>query len=241
MKVAVIPARGGSKRIPRKNIKPFAGRPILSYSVEAALESACFDRIIVSTDDAEIAAVAKGCGAEVPFVRPPELSDDFVGTNAVVRHAIEWLQGQGQTVEYACSIYPTAPLLQAHYLRAGLDALVTSGKAFALGITSYPFAIQRAVRLLPDGALDAFFPEHRMTRSQDLEPAYHDAGQFLWGRATSFLEDAAPFARHSIGVVLPRYLVADIDTAEDWLHAEYLFKGLKLRAVSDVGQKTEGT
>lgn len=233
MKLAVIPARGGSKRIPRKNIRPFAGRPIIAYSVQTALESGCFDRLVVSTDDPEIASVAREYGAEVPFLRPAALSGDFVGTNAVIRHAIEWFNATGPAVDFACSIYPTAPLLQPAYLRRGFDALIASAKVFAIGVTSFAFPIQRAVRLLSDGTIDAIFPEHRMTRSQDLEPAYHDAGQFLWGRARGFLEDMAPFSTATLAVEIPRHLVVDIDTHEDWDLAELLYRAAQISRRSD--------
>ncbi|WP_028990748.1 pseudaminic acid cytidylyltransferase [Thermithiobacillus tepidarius DSM 3134] len=228
MKVAIIPARGGSKRIPRKNIKPFAGKPIIAHSIDAALRSALFDRIIVSTDDQEIAQVAQAFGAEIPFLRPPALADDFTGTNAVVKHAIQWLAQHGQAVNYACCIYATAPLLQAEHLREGYDKLLSSGRSFAFSVTSFSFPIQRALRVTPDGGVGAIFPEHIFTRSQDLEETYHDAGQFYWGRAAAFLNDELTFSPASVPVILPRHLVQDIDTPEDWRRAELLFQAWQM-------------
>jgi pseudaminic acid cytidylyltransferase len=228
MNVAVIPARGGSKRIPRKNIKHFAGKPIIAFSIEVAMASGLFDRIIVSTDDEEIAGVASGCGAEIPFLRPKQLADDFSGTNAVVKHAIQWLQERGERVNYACCIYATAPFLQAEYLREGFQKLSQSQKSFAFSVTSFPFPIQRALRITEEGLVQAMNPDHIFTRSQDLEEGYHDAGQFYWGTAEAFLTDAVIFSPASIPVVLPRHCVQDIDTAEDWLRAELMFQAWQL-------------
>ncbi|QIO32754.1 pseudaminic acid cytidylyltransferase [Bradyrhizobium sp. 1(2017)] len=226
MKIAVIPARGGSKRIPRKNVRLFCGKPIISYSIDAARQSGLFDEVIVSTDDEEIAAVARQFGATTPFVRPEEISDDFTGTNAVVKHAVAWFIERGAQVSHACCIYATAPLVQSRYLREGHDALSGSDAAFAFSVTSYAFPIQRAVRITTAGRVDAIHPEHRLTRSQDLEPAYHDAGQFYWGTAAAFLEDLPLFSDRSIGIVLPRMYVQDIDTLEDWEQAEYMFRAI---------------
>lgn len=228
MRVAIIPARGGSKRIPRKNIRDFAGQPIIAYSIRAALESEVFDKVVVSTDDEEIAAVARATGAEVPFLRPATLADDYTGTNAVVKHALSWFTGHGETFDQACCIYATAPFVQARYLREGLAKLESSGKSYAFSVTSFPFPVQRGIRINSEGAIEAMYPEHVATRSQDLEEAYHDAGQFYWGRAESFLQDVAIFSPASVPVILPRYLVQDIDTLEDWHRAELMFKALEL-------------
>lgn len=241
MIVAVIPARGGSKRIPRKNIREFAGRPIIAYSIGTARESGLFDRVIVSTDDAEIAAVARQWGAETPFERPAELSDDHTGTTAVVAHALLSLETQGgPTITHACCIYPTAPLLTVADLEMGRDALLSSGKSYAFSIASFPFPIERALRLLPDATVDACFPEHRLTRSQDLEPAYHDAGQFYWGVRDAFCGHRPIFSRDAVGVVLPRDRVADIDTPEDWNHAELLMQVRLLRAEQSKAATNDG-
>ncbi|MFT0849633.1 pseudaminic acid cytidylyltransferase [Achromobacter sp. F4_2707] len=227
MKLAIIPARGGSKRILRKNIKPFCGKPMIAWSIEAALESGCFDHIIVSTDDDEIAEVARQYGAEVPFMRPLELSDDHTGTIPVIRHAIEMINSQGRTVEQACCLYATAPFIRAEDLRRGLEILQGSGSDYAFSVTSYAFPIQRALRLTREGRVEMFNPEHFTTRSQDLEEAYHDAGQFYWGRADAWLQGKMIFNPASLPVMLPRHRVQDIDTPEDWLRAEWLFKAMK--------------
>jgi pseudaminic acid cytidylyltransferase len=228
VKIAVIPARGGSKRIPRKNIRMFCGKPIIAYSIAAARQTGLFDQIVVSTDDEEIASVARECGATTPFIRPKEIADDFTGTNAVVKHAVAWFNGQAREVTHACCIYATAPLVQARFIGEGYDALSRSDAAFAFSVTSYAFPIQRAVRVTADGRVDSFYPEHRMTRSQDLEPAYHDAGQFYWGTARAFLDDMPLFSPRSIGVILPRHLVQDIDTSEDWDQAELMYRAINL-------------
>ncbi len=224
MKLAVIPARGGSKRIPKKNIKDFLGKPIIAYSIEAAIASGCFDKVMVSTDDEKIAKVAKQYGAEVPFMRPPELSDDHTGTNDVVKHAINWYTEQNINIEYTCCIYATSPFLQPQSLQDGLKQLQTSNCAYAFSATSFSFPIQRAIKLTEDGRIEAFYPEYIFTRSQDLEEAYHDAGQFYWGKSSAFLNDEVVFSNISIPIILPRYLVQDIDTLEDWKKAELMFK-----------------
>jgi pseudaminic acid cytidylyltransferase len=223
MKLAVIPARGGSKRIPRKNILPFCGRPIIGWSIDAALQSRCFDAVIVSTDDDEIAEVARACGASVPFRRPAELSGDHAGTLPVVRHAIEWAIGAGHDPQAVCCLYATAPFVTADVLQRGLQALAASQADYAFSVTRYAFPIQRALRLR-DGRVEMFHPEHAQTRSQDLEEAFHDAGQFYWGRAGAWLAERAVFSSASVPVRLPRFQVQDIDTPEDWALAEQLFR-----------------
>jgi N-acylneuraminate cytidylyltransferase len=226
VKIAVIPARGGSKRIPRKNIRMFCGKPIIAYSIAAAQQTGLFDQVVVSTDDDEIATVARDLGATTPFIRPKEIADDFTGTNAVVKHAVTWFNAQSNVVTHACCLYATAPLVQARFITEGYEALAHSDAAFAFSVTSYAFPIQRAVRITPDGRVDAIYPEHRMTRSQDLDHAYHDAGQFYWGTARAFLEAMPLFAPHSIGVILPRHFVQDIDTPEDWERAELMYRAI---------------
>ncbi|RPH61962.1 MAG: pseudaminic acid cytidylyltransferase [Burkholderiales bacterium] len=227
MRLAVIPARGGSKRIPRKNVRPFAGKPIIAHSIEAARASGLFDHVVVSTDDREIAEVVRGFGAATPFVRPPELSDDHTGTNAVVRHAIGWFGEHGVLPEHVCCLYATAPFVQPHHLREGLDRLVASGRSFAFSVTSFAFPIQRALRIDADGCVQAIWPENIARRSQDLEETFHDAGQFYWGTARAFLDDVELFSSASVPVVLPRHLVQDIDTEEDWVRAELMFRALQ--------------
>lgn len=227
MRLAIIPARGGSKRIPRKNIKPFGGKPMIAWSIAAAQQSGFFDRIIVSTDDAEIAQVAKAHGAEAPFVRPPELSDDHTGTIPVIAHAIAWQNAQGQTVNQACCIYATAPFVQAADLQRGLQTLQSSGADYAFSVTSYAFPIQRAIRITAQQRVEMFQPEHFGTRSQDLEEAWHDAGQFYWGEASAWLAGKPVFSHDAAPVLLPRHRVQDIDTPEDWQRAEWLFKAMQ--------------
>ena len=224
MKIAVIPARGGSKRIPRKNIRPFLGRPIIAYSIDAARETELFDRIVVSTDDAEIAEVARALGAEAPFVRPTEISDDRTGTAVVVKHALETL---GPGIEAACCIYATAPFVRATDISTGWNAILEGDASFAFSVTSFPFPIQRALRRLEHGVA-LFEPAHAETRSQDLEPAFHDAGQFYWGTTSAWLEERPLFAAHSSPVVLPRWRVQDIDDEEDWARAEHLFRAIEM-------------
>jgi len=226
MKIAVIPARGGSKRIPRKNIKNFLGKPIIAYSIETAITSGIFDKVIVSTDDDEIVQVAKKYGAEVPFIRPKTLADDYTGTNDVVKHTINQLIEEGVDIDYVCCIYATTPLLEARFLKEGFEKLKNTGKAFVFSVTSFPSPIQRAIKI-KDGKVSMFFPEHSMTRSQDLEEAYHDAGQFYWGKASSFLNDQELFSSRSYAVVLPRDLVQDIDSMEDWRKTELMYEAIQ--------------
>ena len=224
MRLAVIPARGGSKRIPRKNVKPFCGKPMIAWSIEVAQSSGCFDRVIVSTDDAEIADVARTWGAEVPFVRPASLSDDHTGTIPVIAHAVEWVRAHGQAPTEVCTLYATAPFVRGQDLQQGLQTLLDQGGDYAFAVTSYAFPIQRAVRITQAGRVQMFDPAQFTTRSQDLEEAYHDAGQFYWGKADAWLQAAPIFSERSAPVMLPRHRVQDIDTPEDWLRAELMFK-----------------
>ncbi len=226
MRIAVIPARGGSKRIPRKNILPFAGRPMIAHSITTAADSGCFDRVVVSTDDAEIAKVAAAAGAEVPFVRPPELADDYAGTVEVMQHAVSELAAVGP-VTHVCCIYATAPFLTTDALRKGYEALLSSGLSYAFSVARFASPVQRALRIRPDGALEPIWPENALARSQDLEPAYHDAGQFYWGTAAAWLAAEPIHSARSVPVVLPSHRVQDIDTPEDWVRAEYLFAALQ--------------
>ena len=227
MRLAVIPARGGSKRIPRKNIKSFGGLPMIAWSIRAAINSQCFDRIIVSTDDAEIASTAKEHGAIVPFVRPANLSDDHTGTIPVIAHAIDWQDQHGQAATEVCCIYATAPFVQAADLKRGLQVLHSTGADYAFSVTSYAFPIQRAIRITADQRVEMFHPKHFNTRSQDLSEAWHDAGQFYWGQAQAWLAARPLFSQCSAPVPLPRYRVQDIDTPEDWERAEWLFKTME--------------
>lgn len=227
MKIAVIPARGGSKRIPRKNIRPFCGKPMIAWSIEAALASGCFDQVVVSTDDTEIAEVARLHGASVPFMRPAELADDHTGTIPVIRHALEWFTSQGSVPQEVCCLYATAPFVTAEDIRRGLLLLQENACSYAFSVTSYAFPIQRAIRITAQGRVAMFNPEHFATRSQDLEEAYHDAGQFYWGQADAWREGRLIFGADSVPVLLPRHRVQDIDTDEDWERAEWLFKAMQ--------------
>ena len=224
--IAIIPARGGSKRIPRKNIKDFFGRPLIAYSIETALKSKLFDKVIVTTDDEEIASISKEYGAEVPFLRPKELSDDFSGTQAVIDHTLTWLKEHGEQFKYVCTIYATAPLLKPQFLVEGYNALQSSTAINVFSATSMPFPIQRTFKVDENKRCEMFTPEHYATRSQDLEEAYQDAGQFYWTKADEQSQEVK-FGKDSIPVILPRHLVQDIDTLEDWKRAELMYKAIK--------------
>jgi len=222
MKIAVIPARGGSKRIPRKNIKPFCGKPMIAWSIEAAKASGLFERILVSTDDAEIAEVAEQWGAEVPFMRPDELSNDYAGTTPVIAHATQWALDQGLDVTAVCCIYATAPFVQKDDLIQGWEALNSGDWDYAFTVTDFAAPIFRSFKQADEGGIEMFFPEHFASRSQDLPIALHDAGQFYWGRPSSWLEGRRIFDRRSKPIMIPRWRVQDIDTQDDWERAEIL-------------------
>jgi len=227
MNICVIPARGGSKRIPRKNIKKFNGKPIIAYSIEAALKSNCFDQVIVSTDDDEIAEVAKKYGAQVPFLRPDELSNDYAGTIPVIKHAIEWMEDNKSSVENVCCLYATAPFIRPQIISQAYQQLNNSKADYCFSVTSFVFPIQRAIKIVEKNKVSMFYPEHFNTRSQDLEEAYHDAGQFYWGKAQAFKDELQIFTEVATPYILPRYLVQDIDTPEDWIRAESMYRVLQ--------------
>ena len=220
MNVAIIPARGGSKRIPNKNIKHFAGKPIIAYSIEAAEVSGLFDKIFVSTDSEKIALIAKEYGAEVPFIRPKELSDDFTPTAMVLLHALKWLEGQGTPADFACCIYATAPFVKAEYLKKGFRLIMRNSVSAVFSVTSFPFSIFRALNINKAGCLEMFWPEHEFTRSNDLPEVYHDAGQFYWLDSKKFLKTKKVYSNDALPVIIPRFLVQDIDTIDDWETAE---------------------
>lgn len=228
MNVCIIPARGGSKRIPRKNIKEFCGKPVIAWSIEAAVASECFDYIVVSTDDLEISDVAKNYGADVPFLRPSDLADDLTPTRPVICHAITELEKTRPEFDNICVIYPAAPLIQKTDICLGLEALQSSSSEFALSVTTYPYPIQRSLRVLSGGGIEMRESKYRLTRSQDLEVFYHDAGQFYWGKRAAFLSDADSFSQRSIPIILPSWRVVDVDTEDDWKRAELLFRSLNL-------------
>jgi pseudaminic acid cytidylyltransferase len=227
MNICVIPARGGSKRIPRKNIKKFNGKPIIAYSIEAALKSNCFDQVIVSTDDDEIAEVAKKYGAQVPFLRPDELSNDYAGTIPVIKHAIEWMEDNKSSVENVCCLYATAPFIQSQTISKAFQQLQESNSDYCFSVTSFVFPIQRAIKIVKKNKVSMFYSDYFNTRSQDLEEAYHDAGQFYWGKVQAFKDELPIFTEVATPYILPRYLVQDIDTPEDWIRAESMYRVLQ--------------
>ena len=220
--ICIIPARGGSKRIPKKNIKDFFGKPLIAYSIEIAKKSELFDDIIVSTDDKKIADIAKKYGASVQM-RPDELSDDFTGTGDVVKYVLNSLAQEDKKYDFVCTLYATAPLLQIKYLKEGFEKLKNSDAHQAFSVTSMSFPIQRTFKITQDGRCKMFTPEHFSSRSQDLEEAYQDAGQFYWERLSNDFTDV-PFGKDSIPIVLPRHLVQDLDTQEDWERLEIMYQ-----------------
>lgn len=225
MKIALIPARGGSKRIPNKNIKLFAGRPLIAYPIDAAKKSGLFDRIIVSTDSNEIAEIAREAGAETPFVRPPELADDFTPTIPVIKHAIRWLNSNNCRVEHCCCIYAN-PFVTAQNLVAAFCVLEAKNATSVIPVTTFPFPIFRSVKINQQGALEFIFPDKSLTRTQDLEEAFHDAGQFYWWNCETLMatEEISRLQKESrFPLVIPRSQVQDLDTWEDWEVAERLY------------------
>ncbi len=229
MNVAIIPARGGSKRIQGKNIKPFVGKPIIAYSILAAIDSGVFDKVIVTTDSEDIAEVARQYGAETPFLRPKELSDDHTPTAPVLMHAIKWLTESGYSPEYACCLYATAPFIQKEYIRQGLEKINQYSCNTTYTVTTFPFPVFRGLKINSVGCLEMIWPENEMKRSQDLPEAYHDAGQFYWVNCEKFAKQPKLYADDSRPILLPRHLVQDIDTLEDWTRAEYMYKALGLQ------------
>jgi len=227
-RLCIIPARGGSKRIPRKNIRDFCGKPMLQRSIELAFESQCFSHIVVTTEDSEIAELALKHGALVPFTRPSDLANDFASTRAVIRHAIKASVRSFPQLERSdlpvCCLYATAPFASCASLRAGLEELEEA--EFVIPITSFPYPIQRALACSREGFLSMFNPEQYLSRSQDLDDAWHDVGQFYWARSKNWLGDKQPFEMTTRAVVIPRWQAQDIDTPEDWEHAEALFRAL---------------
>ena len=222
--ICIIPARGGSKRIPKKNIKDFFGKPLIAYSIEVAIRSELFDDIYVSTDDEQIKNISKKYGAKV-INRPKKLADDFTTSVDVIDHAIEYLKEVGLLFNYICTIYATAPLLQEKYLIQGYQEIIKDNSKLVFSATSMPFPIQRTFKI-QNNRCKMFTPEYIQTRSQDLEEAYQDAGQFYWENINKEFTDIF-FGKDSIPIILPRYLVQDIDTLEDWKHAEIMYKVLK--------------
>ncbi len=225
MRIAIIPARGGSKRIPRKNIKPFAGKPMIAHAIDAALRSGLFTQVLVSTDDDEIAAIAREHGAQTPFVRPPELADDHTPTVPVIAHAITACEALGWEAELACCIYPGVPFLQTDDLAGGLTLLDQTGADYCFPVTEYPSAIQRALKRGADGRMAPFDASNELVRTQDLEPAYFDVGQFYWGRRSAWLNNPRIHSS-GVGLPIPSWRAVDIDTPDDWMRAEAIHRSL---------------
>ena len=230
MIVCVIPARGGSKRIPRKNVRDFCGMPMIAYSIIAAQRSNLFDAVVVSTEDEEISQIATKYGASLPFKRPESLADDFANTSAVMAHAVKALSEQSWKLHAVCCLYATAPFVEPDDLRAAYSKLMELDIDYVFSVTSYAYPIQRALRIAKDGRVEMFDTQHMATRSQDLEPAYHDAAQFYWGRKEAWEMNTPIFSDRSLPLVLPRNRVQDIDNMEDWVQAEsmhYYRHGIK--------------
>jgi N-acylneuraminate cytidylyltransferase len=227
--LALIPARGGSKRIPRKNIREFAGKPMIAWSIEAARATGAFDRVIVSTDDEEIAQCARSLGAEVPFVRPVELADDHADTRSVVAHAIAWLRERGQAPDLVCCIYATAAFVDPEDVRGALARLESGDWRYVLSATAFPAPVFRGFIDEGTDGLRMLFPEFESRRSQDLPEVLHDAAQFYWGRANAWMQAAPIFAAGTSAFRIPRWRSQDIDTAEDWAQAEALMAVLLSR------------
>lgn len=227
MKLCIIPARSGSKRIVDKNIKLFQGKPIIGYSIETAQASDCFDKIIVSTDDEKIAAISRDYGAETPFIRPKDLADDFTGTMPVISHAIRWYIEQNIPISIVCCLYATAPFVTTDNLLGAYQKLLSTDADYCFSVTKYHFPIQRAIKVTLDDRITMFDQSYLNTRSQDLEEAYHDAGQFYWGKAKAFLAEKSLFSEYATPYIIPSYQVQDIDTLEDWIRAEHIFSVMK--------------
>jgi pseudaminic acid cytidylyltransferase len=222
MNIAIIPARGGSKRIPRKNIKEFRGRPMIAYAISAATESGLFDYVVVSTDDAEIAAIANQYGAVTPFERPADLADDYTSTVSVVAHAVEACSNLKWHFDRVCCIYPCVPLIQIDDLKGALSLIKDSTADYCFPVTEFPSAIQRALKFDKSRKLKPFSPEFELIRTQDLESAYFDAGQFYWGGKNSWRK-VSNIHSNAIGYSIPNWRVVDIDNYEDWHRAERLY------------------
>ena len=223
MNIAIIPARGGSKRIPRKNIRLFHGIPVIAYAIKAAKESGIFDEVFVSTDDGEIADIAISFGAKVPWMRPKELSDDFATTVKVMLDAVKRFDTNLNRLEFVCCIYPTTPLLRPNLFLEGLRVLKDGDWDYVIAASLARTPPERFLSLGENNEVMMRFPEHEITRTQDFSPAYHDAGQFYWGKKTAW-ESALPlFTSKSTILELPRELAVDLDTLDDWHYAELLF------------------
>ncbi len=224
--IAIIPARGGSKRIPRKNIKDFAGQPIIKYSIDAALTSGCFDEVMVSTDDQEIAQVAQSFGAKVPFFRSKENSSDTAMTFPVLEEVVTEYKKRGMEFDYVCCIYPTAPFITPERLRTAKQTLINNNAEVVLPIMKFGYPIQRSLRI-ENGKVRMFWPENYNVRSQDLEPAYQDCGQFYFFKTKILFEPGMIYSKNTLPIIVPESEAQDIDNEEDWRIAEIKFKLIK--------------
>jgi pseudaminic acid cytidylyltransferase len=223
MKIAIIPARGGSKRIPHKNTREFAGKPMIAHAITAAIQSGLFEHIVVTTDDEEISSIAREWGAETPFARPEELADDHTPTGPVIAHAITACKALGWDIDYVCCIYPGVPFIQVDDITCALELLQTSRVDYSFPITEFPSAIQRALRRQQNGKIQPFYPEYELTRTQDLESSFYDAGQFYWGKTEAWLTNVK-IHRSGVGLNIPNSRVVDIDTPDDWARAELFYR-----------------
>lgn len=230
--IAIITARGGSKRIPRKNIKDFLGKPIIAYSISAALNAGCFQEIMVSTDDQEIAEIARELGAKVPFLRSATTSNDFATTADVLVEVLNEYGHRDKVFEHACCIYPTAPFVTAERLRQSYDLLLQTCADTVMPVVRFGFPVQRAL-VIEANRLKILCPEHINTRSQDLTPAYHDCGQFYFFQVRHFLDTHDLLGSYTVPVELPESEVQDIDTEEDWKIAEMKYQILQLSGVKN--------
>jgi N-acylneuraminate cytidylyltransferase len=231
MNIAIIPARGGSKRIKNKNVKFFFNKPVIYWSIKAAKQSKLFDKIIVSTDSKKIANICKKYNVEVPFLRPKILSNDKASTAKVVKHALLWFKNKGIFFDRVCCIYAAAPFISKKTIYKGLNLLKKKRKSFAFTVSSYPHPIQRALKIKKNGYLKPVWPSNVKIRSQEFQNRYHDAGQFYWGTCEAFMKEKNIFTNDSVPIYIPRYLCHDIDTLEDWKKAELVFKSLKINCV----------
>lgn len=225
MNIAIIPARGGSKRIPRKNIKAFCGQPMIGYAIKAAQASGLFEHVVVSTDDAEIQSIANSLGAETPFIRPAELANDFTATVPVVAHAIQACEALSWQFSNVCCIYPGVPFIEVNDLKGAFAKLTERSAEYCFSVTEFPAAVQRALKHSSDGLMTPLYPEFELTRTQDLEPAFYDAGQFYWGTKQAWLTNNRIHSC-SVGFEIPNWRVVDIDTTADWERAERMAASL---------------
>lgn len=223
--LAIITARGASKRIPRKNIKPFLGQPIIKYSIDAAIKSELFKEVMVSTDDHEIAELSKAYGAKVPFMRSERNSDDHATTRDVLIEVLVEYKKRGFEFDCLCCIYPTAPFVTAEKLQTGLKILIDSDADALTPVTRFSYPIQRAFKI-DEGRLRYFWPEHENERSQDLISFYHDVGQFYWYKANSFLKRNEMSDYKNVPMLIPEMEMQDLDTEEDWKVAEFKYQWL---------------